>query len=58
MFEKENIAAPTSSEDGWDGRKGDGGNNKVEQGVYVYTAEVRFIDGVVLTYRGEITLVR
>lgn len=27
-------------------------------GVYVYTCEVKFIDGVVLTFRGNVTLVR
>jgi hypothetical protein len=58
VFETNNIAAPTSTEDGWDGRRGDGGNNRVEQGVYIYTAEIRFIDGAVLNYSGEVTLVR
>ena len=58
MYEAENLQAPTTTEQGWDGRRGDGGNNKVEQGVYVYTAEVRFVDGVTLNYRGELTLIR
>ncbi len=58
VYEEENIPAPTSTDQGWDGRRGDTGNNKVEQGVYVYTAKVRFVDDVVLNYRGQITLIR
>jgi hypothetical protein len=27
-------------------------------GVYVYMVEVEFLDGVVLTYRGDVTLIR
>lgn len=30
----------------------------VQQGVYVYVIEVEFLDGTVLTYRGDITVVR
>lgn len=40
---------------GWDG------NYKGEQmmpGVYVYFAQVRFIDGEVVTYKGDVTIVR
>lgn len=58
VYEEENIPAMNTTGLGWDGRRGDGGNNKVEQGVYVYTAEVRFVDNVSLTYRGQVTLVR
>ncbi len=58
VYEAENIPAPTDAEQGWDGRRGDGGNNRVEQGVYVYTAEVRFVDNVTQMYRGEVTVIR
>lgn len=39
----------------WDGKyKG----KEVEQGVYVYLAEVEFLDGRVLLYRGDVTLAK
>ncbi|MBT8190612.1 MAG: gliding motility-associated C-terminal domain-containing protein, partial [Bacteroidia bacterium] len=55
VFEKENIPHPTSVDDGWDGRKA---NKIVEQGVYVYVAEVRFIDNKLIQYKGDITVIR
>lgn len=39
----------------WDGTK-DGG--KLPPGVYVYVAVVEFLDGVQLTYRGDVTIIR
>lgn len=40
---------------GWDGRfKG----KLMDNGVFIYIAEVQFVDGVVLLYRGDVTLVR
>ena len=40
---------------GWDGRfKG----KQMDNGVFVYIAEVQFVDGIVLLYRGDVTLVR
>jgi len=58
VFELENIPAPTNIDMGWDGRKGSGPNTEVEQGVYVYTAEVRFVDGQIIKYKGGITLLK
>ncbi len=48
---------PTSVDDGWDGFK-DENRTPCEQGVYVYYAEVLFEDGIVIPYRGGVTLVR
>jgi len=40
---------------GWDGRfKG----KLMDNGVFIYIAEVQFVDGVVLLYRGDVTLIR
>jgi hypothetical protein len=58
MYERTNLPAPTIIDDGWDGRRGSGGNNKVEQGVYVFVAQVRFVDDKILNYKGEVTLIR
>lgn len=54
VFDTKNI--PPSNEGlGWDGTF----NGKtVNPGVFVYLAEVRFIDGEVETYSGDVTLVR
>ena len=41
---------------GWDGRVGDGSEAPV--GTYVYSAAVRFLDGVTQNYSGTVTLVR
>jgi len=40
---------------GWDG---DFQNRPVSNGVYVWIAEIQFLDGVVELYRGDVTLVR
>lgn len=46
---------PNDPQFGWDGRH----NGKlVNPGVYVYTAEIEFIDGVNLIFKGDVTLVR
>ena len=42
-------------QDGWDGRFG---NTFVEQGVYVFIAEVRFKDDEVFLYKGDVTVLR
>ena len=57
LFEADNI--PPSCLDGtllWDGRTPE--EREVDPGVYVYTVEVEFIDGVSLVYRGDIAVVR
>jgi len=42
-------------QDGWDGKHN---GNFVNPGVYVYTAQVNFLDGKVLTYSGDLTVIR
>ena len=44
----------------WDGTtpNGSGTGQPVGMGVYVYVVEVEFLDGVTLTYRGDVTVVR
>ncbi len=56
LFEDENLALGGEGENqGWDGTfRGD----PAPAGVYVYYAEVEFIDGQVLQYQGEFTLIR
>ncbi len=46
---------PTSRDDGWDGTRN---GQDAEQGVYVWIANVRYLDNVVLPSRGQITLLR
>jgi hypothetical protein len=46
---------PNDPNGGWDARfKG----QKVQPGVYVYVARVRFIDGEVILYKGDVTVLR
>ncbi len=54
VFQAENV--PTDdSQFGWDGSvKGKAVNN----GVYVYIAKVEYIDGVVIDYKGSVTVVK
>ena len=42
-------------QDGWDGKYN---GQFVQPGVYVYTAEVNFLDGKVLQYSGDLTVIR
>lgn len=46
---------PNDPQFGWDGRHHD---QWVNPGVYVYRAEIEFIDGVNLIFKGDVTLVR
>jgi len=54
VFEGRNLF-PNDLAAGWDGTL-DGTN--LDEGVYLYVAQIRFLDGVVLTYSGGITLMR
>lgn len=56
MYERTNFL-PNSFDfgEGWDGRYR---GQFVQPGVYVYLAEVKFRDGRLLTYRGDVTVVR
>jgi gliding motility-associated-like protein len=40
----------------WDGRGVNG--EEMPSGVYVYMVEIEFLDGIILTYRGDVTLIR
>ncbi len=42
---------------GWDGRRQDDGY-LVSTGVYIYTVDIKFIDGTSRTFQGEVTLLR
>ena len=54
LYEGNNLT-PSNELQGWNGRvKGE----EAEQGVYVWMAQIRFIDGVVLDFGGDISLLR
>jgi len=54
VFER-NDGQPNESADGWDGRfRG----QPAQAGVYVYVAELKYIDGEVLLKKGDVTLIR
>ena len=56
VFSIENEYIPEIGlQDGWDGKHN---GQYVNPGVYVYTAEVNFLDGRVLQYTGDITVIR
>jgi gliding motility-associated-like protein len=55
MYARSSFVPSESLTEGWDGRY----NGKfVNPGVYVYAIEVKFLDGKVLLYRGDVTVVR
>ena len=54
LFEKQNFL-PNDESSGWDGIYK---NERMNPGVFVYSAEVEFIDGVIKSYTGDFTLVR
>jgi len=54
LFAAENIL-PNAELEGWDGSfKG----QRMQQGVYVYFAEIEFFDGRVEIFKGDVTLVK
>ncbi len=56
MYEKESFLPNNDNlGEGWDGRYN---GDFVNPGVFVYLAEVRFLDGRVLLYRGDVTVIR
>lgn len=55
MYEQNDFKPTDTFTDGWDGRYK---NKYVNPGVYVYVIEVKFLDGRVLLYRGDVTVVR
>lgn len=54
LFERKNFA-PNEETLGWDGRIN---NQRLQTGVYVFVAEIEFIDGKVEWLKGDLTLVR
>ncbi len=55
VYEANEFTYSQNSQDGWDGRM----NGKtMNSGIYPYIAEIVFVDGRVLLYRGDIALVR
>ncbi|HRD81841.1 MAG TPA: gliding motility-associated C-terminal domain-containing protein, partial [Saprospiraceae bacterium] len=54
MFELFNFQSNNPSY-GWDGTHR---TQRLNTGVYVYVAEVEFIDGEVVIFKGDVTLIR
>ncbi len=55
IYEGNNLQVSDFAPEGWNGES----NGKpLNNGVFVYLAEIEFVDGVVQTYSGDITLVR
>lgn len=54
IFENNNFQ-PNQEGEGWNGLFG---NKKMMQGVYVYFAEIEFVDGHKELYKGDVTLLR
>ncbi len=55
LYQQDFIAPELSAETGWDGRFN---GEMMDMGIFIYTASIRFQDGTVLLYRGEVTLIR
>lgn len=52
VFERENLL-PNIETEGWDGYFN---NRKMQSGVYIYVAEIEFIDGQKEVFKGDVTL--
>ena len=52
-LQKENLI-PNIETEGWDGFSN---NKKMQSGVYIYVAEIEFIDGETEIFKGDITLI-
>jgi hypothetical protein len=56
LFSRDNfLPSNDSAADGWDGKNN---GDFVNPGVFVYIIEVKFLDGEVLLYRGDVTVIR
>ena len=55
IFTQNDIMPSFGGTEGWNGQAS---SELLNSGVYVYVSEVEFIDGTVLIYRGEVTLVK
>ena len=58
VYEVEGLDHPTNIDDGWNGRRNNTSGDLLEQGVYVYVAQIRFVDDKLINYTGDITLLR
>ena len=56
LYKQDNINIRDGSFVGWNGRRANTGTT-VNPGVYVWLAQVRFIDGDVINFSGDITVV-
>lgn len=56
LYREEFIDFEDSSYRGWDGRVV-GNNRKVNPGVYVWQVKLRFVDGIVRTFVGDLTVI-
>ena len=52
VFEKNNMD-PNAELEGWDGYLN---NKKLQTGVYIFVAEIEFIDGEIELFKGDVTL--
>lgn len=52
VFEREDLI-PNVETEGWDGYFN---SNKMQSGVYIYVAEIEFIDGEIEIFKGDVTL--
>ncbi len=55
MWEGRNLMSSGEGSPGWDGRRN---GQKVPPGVYAYKIDIEFLDGRIISYRGDVTLVR
>lgn len=55
IHNEENLAPSPTGAGNWNGTRD---SDPMNPGVYVYVVEIRFIDGAILSYRGDITLIR
>jgi len=56
MYKEDNISLDNGSFQAWNGRL-DNTGQMVNPGVYVWLAKVRFIDGDVINFAGDLTVI-
>ena len=55
VYAEENYMPNDITNPGWDGTYN---GSQLNAGVYIYVAEARFVDGAVITYSGDVALIR
>ncbi|NBC24662.1 MAG: T9SS type B sorting domain-containing protein, partial [Bacteroidetes bacterium] len=55
MWEGRNLPSTGEGSPGWNGRRN---GQEAPTGVYAYKIDIQFLDGRIISYRGDITLVR